>query len=60
MWINEFLKEVQINMSSPLEEAFFDFWESQGVKFVDADTGQRIVYENGKIVRKEEDENEHR
>lgn len=47
-------------MSSPLEEAFFSFWESQGVKFVDADTGQRIVYEDGKLVRKEKDENEHR
>ena len=40
-------------MTNPLEEAFFEFFESQGVKFIDADTGDKVTYESGKIIRKE-------
>ncbi|MEE0888026.1 MAG: hypothetical protein U0L97_02325 [Candidatus Saccharimonadaceae bacterium] len=41
-------------LNDPLGQAFIKFFESQGVRFVDADTGETVTWEDGKIVRKKE------
>ena len=41
-------------LNDPLGHAFIKFFESQGVRFVDADTGETVTWEDGKIVRKKE------
>lgn len=41
-------------LKDPLGQAFIKFFESQGVRFVDADTGETVTWEDGKIVRKRE------
>ena len=41
-------------LNDPLGRAFIKFFESQGVRFVDADTGETLTWEDGKIVRKKE------
>lgn len=42
-------------LNDPLGRAFIKFFESQGVRFVDADTGETVTWEDGKIVRKKEE-----
>lgn len=42
----------------PRMSAFIKFFESQGVRFVDADTRQTVtVDEDGNLIRKDEHEN---
>ena len=43
-------------LNDPAGKMFIEFFESQGAKFIDADTGERLTVKDNEVVRiKDED-----